>query len=182
MAGGEDTRSSAPLWGGVGGHLSVPTELSLAPLFLCSFLPSPEPWPMGQAGAEPTVLKAATGVGSAPKDAYGLLRPRAQVRTRGLESLHDGAGKERPRSTKCLQAASELSLEDQPLLCGRMSGEQPSGMGTDGMDKHTVPVGTDLAAVEVRCCRAVCVNCREAERERQTGQGVVSYRANGFIL
>ena len=39
-----------------------------------------------------------------------------QVRARGLQSLHDGAWKECPRSTEYLQVASKLSLEDQSEL------------------------------------------------------------------
>lgn len=86
--------------------------------------------PMGQAGAEPTVLKAATRAGPVPKMLTISRGPRTQqVKTRRFQSLHNRVWKERPGSTNCLQAASELSQEDQPLLRGQTNGEQSSGMG-----------------------------------------------------
>lgn len=87
-----------------------------------------------------------------------------QVRARGLQSLHDGAWKECPRSTEYLQVASKLSLEDQSELRGQTSREEASGMGTDGVDKHTVPAGANLATTQVQDCRTMCMSCGEALR------------------
>lgn len=166
MGGEEDTKSSAPLGGWAPEGCGVPGRVRFLQTrhlwHLCSLLLFSLPLntrPMGQAGAEPTVLKAATRAGPVPKMLTISRGPRVQqVKTRRFQSLHNRVWKECPGSTNCLQAASELSQEDQPSpapWADKWRAVFRDG-GAAGMDKRTVPVGTNLGTKEV-WCRVSCV-------------------------
>lgn len=114
---------------------SVPSLFFSLPLSPC----------LGDSGIQwPTVLKVATGAGPALKMLMVSLCMQSTVsEDKRVAASARGVWKERPRSTKCLHAPSELSLEDQTLLCGQTSGEGPSGISRDGVGKHFVPVCRD---------------------------------------
>lgn len=108
------------------------------------FLPSPEPLPGGLRYSMAHSTQGGHWGRPCPQDAYGLLRTQSTTSEgKRVAASARGVWKERPRSTKCLHAPSELSLEDQTLLCGQTSGEGPSGIGRDGVGEHVVPVCRD---------------------------------------